>query len=158
MNSPDTYNQIPLLALSTPHVWSAVVDVGEREALGVSSLGERWIIPITGGFFWGHAGYNNFQGVVRAGGADRQLLRPDGVKELSALYEMQTADGAVITIQNNVTIDEERKPARYALSHIAVTAPTGPHSWMNRRIFVGTLQPLRPERNAVLIRGFLLNN
>jgi hypothetical protein len=29
---------------------------------------------------------------------------------------------------------------------------------MNRRVFVGTLQPLRPQREAVLIRGYLLQN
>jgi hypothetical protein len=47
-----------------------------------------------------------YPGTVLAGGADRQLVRADGVKELSALYEMQAHDGAIITIHNWVTIDE----------------------------------------------------
>ena len=91
-----------------------------------------------------------------AGGADRQTLRPDGIKELDALYEMRTHDGAVITVHNQVLIDESVQPERYARSCIRVTAPQGPHAWLNRRLFVGTLQPLRPERQAVLIRGYML--
>ena len=52
--------------------------------------------------------------------------------------------------------DPNQQPGRYAMSCIRLTAPDGPHAWMNRRIFVGTLQPLRPEREAVLIRGYLM--
>ena len=94
----------------------------------------------------------------RVRGADRQLLRPDGVKELHALYEMQTDDGAVLTIDNRVLIDEAVQPVRYALSRISVAAPDGQHAWLNRRLFVGTLLPLRPTREAVLIRAFLMTN
>ena len=142
----------------TTHVWSAVVDIAPAEALGMGPRGERWIVPILGGVFSGEPGFESFSGTVRAGGADRQTLRPDGVKELDALYEMQTRDGAVITVHNQVIIDPRVQPERYALSVIRLTAPQGPHDWMNRRVFVGTLQPLRPQREAVLIRGYLLQN
>lgn len=145
----------PLPRFSLTPVWHAAVDIGERESLGMGPAGERWIVPITGGRFWGAPGHESFKGRVRAGGADRQLLRPDGVKELHALYEMETEDGAVITILNEVTIDESVTPHRYLVSRIRVTAPEGPHAWMNRRLFLGSLQPLRPQREAVLIRGFL---
>lgn len=145
----------PLPRFSITPVWHAAVDIGERESLGQGPGGERWIVPITGGRFWGAPGYEGFQGRVRPGGADRQLLRPDGVKELQALYEMETDDGAVLTILNEVTIDESVTPQRYLVSRIRVTAPQGPHAWMNRRVFLGSLQPLRPQRDAVLIRGFL---
>jgi hypothetical protein len=140
------------------HVWSAVVDIAPAEALGMGPRGERWIVPILGGVFSGEPGFESFSGTVRAGGADRQTLRPDGVKELDALYEMQTRDGAVITVHNQVIIDPRVQPERYALSVIRLTTPQGPHDWMNRRVFVGTLQPLRPQREAVLIRGYLLQN
>ena len=86
------------------------------------------------------------------------MLRADGVKELRAEYEMQTHDGAVITIDNHVIVDESVQPERYALSHIFVTAPAGPHAWLNRRVLVGTLQSLRPQRQAVLVRGWLLES
>jgi hypothetical protein len=152
---------VDLPAPRPPHaipVWTAVVDIAPAEVLGMGSRGERWIVPILGGVFSGEPGFQSFSGMVRAGGADRQTLRPDGVKELDALYEMQTRDGAVITVHNQVIIDPRVQPERYALSVIRLTAPQGPHDWMNRRVFVGTLQPLRPQREAVLIRGYLLQN
>jgi hypothetical protein len=69
---------------------------------------------------------------------------------------MQTHDGAVITIRNQVVVDDTVQPERYAMSTIRVTAPAGPHAHLNRRVFVGTLQPLRPAREAVLVRGYLV--
>ena len=137
-------------------VWHAVVDVAERESWGMGPRGERWCVPILGGQFWGAEGFEDLHGTVCAGGADRQTLRPDGIKELEALYEMRTHDGVIITVHNQVLIDESVQPERYARSCIRVTAPEGPHAWLNRRLFVGTLQPLRPERQAVLIRGYML--
>ena len=137
-------------------VWSAVVDVAPRRDLGRSGLGERFIVPILGGHFWGGPGFESLCGRVLPGGADRQLLRADGVKELRAEYEMETDDGAVITVDNRVVIDDSVQPERYALSHLRVTAPAGPHAWLNRRAFTGTLQVLRPQREAVLIRNWVL--
>lgn len=136
-------------------VWHAVVDIAPRETLGTGARGERFIVPILGGVFWGGPGFEALHGRVRAGGADRQLLRGDGVKELHALYEMETHDGAVLTIDNRVLVDEAAQPQRYALSHLHVSAPAGPHAWLNRRVLLGTLQPLRPRRDAVLVRAWL---
>ena len=70
------------------------------------------------------------------------------------LYEMQTDDGAVLTIRNRVTIDPAAKPAPYIRSAVEVTAPEGPHAWLNRAVFVGTLHPLPPEKKAVVIRVY----
>jgi hypothetical protein len=69
---------------------------------------------------------------------------------------MSTADGAVLTIDNRVLIDEAVQPVRYAISRVSVQAPEGPHAWLNRRLFVGTLQTLRPEREAVVVRAYLM--
>jgi hypothetical protein len=92
---------------------------------------------------------------VLPGGADRQLLRADGVKELDALYELQLHDGTVLTVRNRVTVDEQVQP-RYARSVVQVTAPAGPWDWLNRRCLVGGLQSLRPQAQAVLVSVFLL--
>lgn len=143
-------------AVSGRLVWHAVVDVAEREVWGAGPRGERACVPILGGRFWGAPGFETLHGEVCAGGADRQTLRPDGIKELDALYEMRIHDGAVITVHNQVLIDEGVAGERYARSCIRVTAPEGPHAWLNRRLFVGTLQPLRPQRQAVLIRAYML--
>jgi hypothetical protein len=134
-------------------VYEARVDIGERRALGGTAVGERFIIDILGGDFEGPL----LRGRVLPGGADRQLLRPDGVKQLHAVYEMQTDDGAVLTIDNRVVIDETAAPQRYARSVVAITAPAGPHEWLNRRVFVGTLHSLQPARQAVAIRIYLVN-
>ena len=147
---------MPLTPAPAPEVrwaWEAEVEIGERQALGPSPLGERYIIPILGGQFAGP----RMRGKVLPGGADRQLWRPDGVKELDALYELQVDDGAVITIRNRVLIDESVLPERYARSVVQVTAPAGPHAWLNRRVFVGTLHSLRPARTAVCIRVYEVN-
>ncbi|MFO1327437.1 MAG: DUF3237 domain-containing protein [Rubrivivax sp.] len=148
---------LPLPSLAARLVWTAAVDIAPRRDLGRSGLGERFIVPILGGQFWGGPGFEAFGGRVLPGGADRQLLRADGVKELRAEYEMETDDGAVITVDNRVVIDDSVQPERYALSHLHVTAPEGPHAWLNRRVLVGTLQVLRPQREAVLIRSWLLD-
>ncbi|HSV83304.1 MAG TPA: DUF3237 domain-containing protein [Ramlibacter sp.] len=129
------------------HVYDAIVDIEPRRDLGRSARGERFIVPILGGSFEGP----RLKGRVLAGGADRQLLRPDGVKELDALYEMETDDGAVITVRNRVLIEDPSPDGRYARSVVQLTAPEGPHAWLNRRVFVGTLASLKPQRDAVKI-------
>jgi hypothetical protein len=77
-------------------------------------------------------------------------------EELSALYEMRVHDGTVLTVHNRVLIDEAQS-SRYARSVLAVTAPVGPWSWINRRLLVGTLLSLRPHAQAVLVRAFVLD-
>ena len=135
-------------------IYTAEVDIAERQELGASALGQRFIVPILGGSF---RGLHGLQGVVLPGGADRQLLRPDGVKELDALYEMRTDDGVVITVRNRALIDDSRTPARYARSVLRLSAPEGAHGWLNRRVFVGSVDSMRPQRMAVLIRVYLVD-
>jgi hypothetical protein len=139
----------PVQPPTTRLAWEAEVTIGPVIDLGDSPLGKRRMIPITGGTFVGP----RLRGKVLPGGADRQLVRKDGATLLNALYEMQTDDGAVLTILNRVTADPSAKPP-YTRSMVEVTAPAGPHDWLNRRIFVGDLHPLPPERKAVLIRVY----
>ncbi|WP_226346730.1 DUF3237 domain-containing protein [Agilicoccus flavus] len=141
----------PAAAPAVEFAFAAVVDVAEAESMGVGPLGERRIVPILGGRFAGP----RIAGTVVPGGADRQLVRADGVRLLSAQYELRTDDGAYISVLNNVLIHGDG-PDRYARSTIEMTAPTGPHDWINRRRFVGTLTSLRPDRAAVLIRFYAL--
>jgi Protein of unknown function (DUF3237) len=82
-------------------------------------------------------------------------LRRDGAKSLDAIYELQTHDGAVISIRNRVlTRPLKDKQGRYAFSTIDIVAPDGPYGWLNDYVYVGTLDSLRPKRNAVVIRVF----
>lgn len=149
---------LPQPTLHSRLLWTAAVSVAEREDLGAGPLGARFIVPIIGGAFVGGPGHPALSGTVRPGGADRQLLRVDGVKQLHAVYEMQLADGTVLHIDNHVVVDDTRQPQRYALSHLQVSAPEGPHAWLNRRLLVGTLQSLRPAHAAVVVRAWLLDD
>jgi hypothetical protein len=140
----------PLQAPRTELVWEAYADLDPMIDMGDSPLGHRRMIPVRGGSFVGP----KIKGKVLPGGADRQLVRKDGVTLLDALYEMQTDDGAVLTIRNRVTVDPAAKPQPYIRSSVEVTAPEGPHAWLNRAVFVGTLHPLPPEKKAVVIRVY----
>ena len=146
---PPMAGAIPVQPPTTRLAWEAEVTIAPVIDMGDGPLGKRRMIPITGGTFVGP----RLRGKVLPGGADRQLTRKDGVTLLNALYEMQTDDGAVLSILNRVTADPSAKPP-YTLSMVEVTAPAGPHGWLNSRIFVGDLHVLPPERKAVLIRVY----
>jgi hypothetical protein len=143
-----TSDRIPVRTPSLEFIYEAVVDVGEVEDLGPGPLGGRRMVPITGGSFEGP----RLRGTVVPGGLDRQLVRADGVRLLDAFYEMRTDDGAVITVRNHVTAI----PDQSRFSYLEITAPEGPYGWLNDRVFVGTLDSLRPDRAAVAIRVFAL--
>ena len=128
-------------------VYEAIIDIADVQNLGQSLQGQRFIVNILGGEFNGPC----LKGKVLPGGADRQLLRPDGVKELDALYEIQTDDGTVITVHNQVVVDMPTQEQRYARSVVKFRAPAGQYEWLNRRVFVGNLESLKPSRNAVKI-------
>lgn len=147
---PPMAGAFPVQPPTTRLAWEAVVGIAPVIDLGDSPLGRRRMIPITGGTFAGP----RLRGVVLPGGADRQLTRKDGVTLLNALYEMRTDDGAVLTILNRVVADSSATPAPYLRSMVEVTAPEGPHGWLNKRIFVGDLHVLPPERKAVVIRVY----
>ena len=158
MNSATSSDSpLALIPPTASLAWEAKVSIGPRQELGNGPLGERFIVPILGGHFKGQLLGHSLSGTVLPGGADRQLLRADQIKELDALYEMQHDDGTVFTIHNRVLIDAPSDGQRYAFSHVRVVAPKGPHDWLNRRVFVGTLHPLAPEEQAVCVRVWMLS-
>jgi hypothetical protein len=144
-------SDLPIVLPRTEFVYEALFDLEPVMMLGQGPLGERRIIPIVGGVFAGP----RIRGKVLPGGADRQLVRSDGARMLNALYELQTEDGAVITVNNRVLIDKRPDGTPYAFSNIDVTAPVGPHDWLNHLVFVGTLHGMAPKPK-VLIRVYSL--
>ena len=60
--------------------------------LGNTGMGVRRIIGVTGGTVTGP----KLNGIVLPGGADWQIVRADGVTEISARYTLQADDGALI--------------------------------------------------------------
>ena len=149
--APPDVTAIPLVLPRTELVYEAVAELAPTLDLGAGPLGERRMVPITGGTFEGP----RLRGKVLAGGADRQLLRKDGARMLDALYEMQTDDGAIITVHNQVLTRPDGPGRDYRFSHVTLTAPEGKYAWLNQSVHVGTLHSLRP-RPAVLIRVYRL--
>jgi Protein of unknown function (DUF3237) len=154
MEIDEILSAYPPVTPKTRLIWTAIVDVDERQDLGMSAEGHRFIVPILGGQFYAGPDIEGLNGQVLAGGADRQLLRADNVKELDALYEMKIDDGPVITVHNQVIVDKSRTPEPYAMSVISAKVSTGPFAWLNRRLLIGTLQSVRPDRQAVIVRAW----
>jgi len=115
--------------------------------LGDTPLGRRRIIGITGGTFSGP----RLRGRVLPGGADWQLIRSDGVACLDARYALETADGALIYVNNKgyrhgpqdvierLARGEDVDPALYymrATPWFETSAPA--YAWLNRTICVAT--------------------
>ncbi|MBL6426758.1 MAG: DUF3237 domain-containing protein [Maritimibacter sp.] len=158
MTDQDLMSTFPPMPPQAGLVWTAIVDVGDPVDLGPARGGQRFMVPISGGRFYEGLEGEGLSGTVLAGGADRQFLRADGVKELEAIYEMKTYDGTFITIENRVVVDTMREPDHYAMSTITAKVRDGPFGWLNRRVLVGTLQTARPDRNAVIIRAWIMKD
>jgi hypothetical protein len=126
------------------------VDIAPAVVVGTSDNGTRQFIPITGGRF---SGANGLKGEVMAGGADWQLRRPDGVNEIKAIYSIKTDDGAVIEVDNQGISVLAADGGRYVRTTPRFHAPQGPHDWLNKTSFVGTISP-SPQGGAVIIRVF----
>jgi hypothetical protein len=105
------------------------------------------MIAITGGRFSGE----RLSGEVLPGGADWQVIRPDGVAELDARYLLKTADGALIYVHNHgyrhgpapiiekLASGQDVDPSLYYMR----TAPrfeTGDarYAWLNRMVCIAT--------------------
>jgi hypothetical protein len=72
------------------------VTVGDAIEVGETAHGRRRIVPITGGVVEGP----HFSGMILPGGADIQLIRPDGVAEIVARYAIETDRGSHVLIEN----------------------------------------------------------
>jgi hypothetical protein len=69
------------------------VVLGALEDHGETRRGHRRVVPIIGGSVRGA-----FEGEILPGGADWQIVRPDGAIEVDARYTAKTPDGAHILI------------------------------------------------------------
>jgi Protein of unknown function (DUF3237) len=145
-----TTDQFPMLLPKTEFVYEAIVDIAPPMQLGMSPFGDRRMVPITGGTFEGPG----LRGKVLSGGADRQLVRRDGSVNLDAIYELQTDDGAVISVRNRVLSRQPKDQPAYRFSTLDITVADGKYGWLNDFVYVGTLNSLRPKRDAVVIRVY----
>jgi hypothetical protein len=123
------------------------VKVGTPIEIGVGPLGRRRIIPIEGGRFEGPS----LRGSVLSGGADWQVIRPDGLSELDTRYVLRTEDGALIYIQNagmrhappeiveRLLAGEEIDPSQVYFRTVPRFETGALHlQWLTRAIFIGS--------------------
>ena len=129
------------------HVFTAHVTVAPARDLGPVGTGRRRIIPILGGTVSGP----RLSGVVLDGGADWQVIRPDGTADLIARYMLRASDGTLISVVNRglrrgppevlarLAAGEAVDPEAYYFRACPVfEAPPGPHAWLMDRVFLAT--------------------
>jgi hypothetical protein len=132
-----------------PHlsfVMTLDVKVGVAVEVGPVPRGRRRVIPIQGGTFEGP----ELKGVVLPGGADWQIVRPDGFAELDTRYMLQTDAGDRIYIQNagmrhappevvqKLLAGEDVDPSRVYFRTIPTFETSAPGlQWLTRAIFIG---------------------
>ena len=78
------------------HIADVLVEVGEPIAIGETPQGLRRVVPIAGGTIRGA----RLNGTVLAGGADFQIIGPDGFTRLEARYVVRLNDGALVYVDN----------------------------------------------------------
>ena len=127
--------------------FTAFVRVGAPLEAGSIAAGRRRIIPITGG----HVEGPRLTATVLPGGADWQVVLPDGTAQLVARYTLQSADATLISVVNRgvrrgppevlaqLAAGEQVDPAEYYFRATPTfeVAP-GPHDWLARSVFIAT--------------------
>jgi len=139
----------------TEYVYESKVLIDRaRISMGQSKYGGRNIVWITGGTFKGP----NIEGTVIPGGADWQLVRPDGVTELDARYTLKTNDGVIIYVNNRVLSRPDpggqdlASPGQYRRCVLSFEAPLGSkYEWLNKFVYIGTLTSATTDKEAAVI-------
>lgn len=134
----------------------ARVTIAPALEIGVTPRGERRIIPITGGTFRGP----KLGGRVIPGGADWQIIRPDGTVELEARYTLEAeagnggAGGLVYVVNRGIrharreVLQRLREgaavdPSEYYFRTAPVFETAVPElQWMTRSVFIGDAERL----------------
>ena len=146
----DDATQPPVPAPELRYVTTIRAHVAAITDLGAMPLGRRRIIPILGGTVSGP----HLSGEVVAGGADWQIVRPDGVIELVASYWIRTHDGVEISVVNGgvrrasaetmakLSRGEPVDPALvYCRTVPKFEAPSdSPYDWLNGSLFIADAQ------------------
>ena len=122
---------------------------------GRGRYGERARVPIIGGSAKGPG----FSARIVPGGADWQLLRADGYRELEADYYMETDDKVQIHVINRGLVSPQLAAGgpRYMMSTPWFEAPEGKYAWLNQHVFVGTVTPgTDPKKPSVLLSIYMI--
>ena len=146
--------------LELQHVTTIEAHVAPITELGLMPLGRRRIIPIVGGTVTGP----RLSGEIIPGGADWQIVRPDGVIELVASYAIRADDGTEISVVNagirrasaeTMARLSRGKPVDPALVYCRTSpkfeAPTdSAFDWLNGSLFIADAQR-RPDSVQITV-------
>ena len=115
--------------------------------VGDVARGRRRIVAITGGTFEGPG----LRGKVLPGGADWQIIRPDGFSELDTRYTLETDKGQIIYVQNagirhaapevmkRLLAGETVDPSLVYFRTVPTFETASPElQWLTRAVFIGT--------------------
>jgi hypothetical protein len=115
--------------------------------VGTVPHGRRRIVAITGGTFEGPA----IKGKVLPGGADWQMIQPDGFSELDTRYTLETDKGQIIYVQNRgirhaapdvmkrLLAGEQVDPRAVYFRTVPTFETSSPDlQWLARSVFIGT--------------------
>ena len=140
--------------LETRPLFRISAQVAAPQIVAGGPYGERRFIPVTGGSFSGE----RISGRVLSGGADCQLIRPDGAAELDVRVALEADDGAIILMKGlgirHASADVMQRIANgervdgteyYFREAMVFEAPDGPHAWLNRLIAIGIGERLPDE-------------
>ena len=126
--------------------FEARVTVSDPMEVGEVPHGRRRIVAITGGTFEGP----NLKGKVLPGGADWQIIQPDGLSELDTRYTLQTDAGQIIYVQNKgirhaapdvmkrLLAGEVVDPSLVYFRTVPTFETASPDlQWLSRSVFIG---------------------
>jgi hypothetical protein len=139
----------PAPTVPTEYVFTIEAAISGAISMGPSADGERRSVPITGGSFSG----KDLKGEVLPGGADYQLTRSDGTTFITAIYMIQTDDGALINVVNEgyiVPPNTNDNTGTYFRTTPKFTAPNGKYGWLNSTVFVSSIR-FDPAKPGVVI-------
>jgi len=129
-------------------ICSVAATLGEPLDLGQTPHGHRRGIPITGGRITGP----RVHGEILPGGADWQVVHPDGWVTVEARYTARADDGQLISIisrgvrhgppavMHRLLAGESPDPSEYRFRTAILfeTAEDSPHGWLNHVVSIAS--------------------
>lgn len=135
------------MALTLDLVTTLTIELADQQQIGATRFGVRRVSPIVGGSAEGP----RLCGEVLPGGADWNLVLPDGSIEFDARYTIRADDGTLILVCNE-GLERSTMAKLFAGESVDPTAPMyartlprfevgpGPHEWLSRSLFVAELR------------------
>jgi hypothetical protein len=151
VSTPSSEHSLPTPALRPVYRVQAALDVPLD--LGVTPQGHRRVVSFTGGHFEGPGLTGT---LLPGGGADWQIIRPDGTVVVEVRYTLQTATGALLYVRSDgvrhgspevlarLSAGELVAPEEYTFrTAVSIETADAGLAWMNNGVFVavGGRQP-----------------